>query len=52
MNAVGLLPIAELWRNTMRKKQLKMVPLEHVNPVAASLVDTTKAKYVQDAKRI
>ena len=31
MNAVELLQIDALWKNTMRRKQLEMVHLEHAN---------------------
>jgi len=52
MNAVGLLLTAELWKNIMREKQLKMVLYDHALNADTSSVGITKEISVQHAKRI
>ena len=52
MNAVGLLPIAELWKNIMSVKQLEMVPCDLALGVGISLVDTIREIFVQHVKKI
>lgn len=50
MSAVELLPIKELWKNTMRKKQLRMVRYEFVHHASLNLVGIISQICVQVVK--
>jgi hypothetical protein len=51
MNAAEWLPIAELWKNIMKRKQLKMEHLGVAVNVKASLADIIKVTSVLHVKK-